>query len=282
MVKFGIQAVQLLGIDVNLTQIIALAIVQGITEFLPISSSGHLLLVPLLTGWPDQGLALDIATHVGTLFAVLLYFRDDLIFMIRGMTGRLAAGDAAQGRQLFRHLVIGSIPAMIAGGLLFFVAQLDFRSILVIATTTIFFGVVLGVADRYFKGSKSLVQMDNWDAFFIGMLQIFALVPGTSRSGVTMAAALFRGLDRSGAAHFSMLLSIPIIVGAGAAATVKTVINDQLNVGMDALVVAMVSFAVAYVVINVLMKWITRVGYMPFVWYRLVLGVFLLVLYANS
>ncbi|MEH6403797.1 MAG: undecaprenyl-diphosphate phosphatase [Sneathiella sp.] len=263
----------------NLTQIIALAIVQGITEFLPISSSGHLLLVPMLTGWPDQGLSLDIATHVGTLFAVLLYFRADLIFMLKGIAGRSGDEENRQGRQLFTHLVIGSVPAVVAGGLLFFIFQFDFRSMLVIASTTIFFGAVLGIADRFFKGDKTLSEMSNWDAFFIGVMQIFALIPGTSRSGVTMAAALFRGLDRSRAAHFSMLLSIPVIVGAGVAAAVKIAAEGELKIGFDALIACGISFIVAFLVINVLMTWIKRIGYMPFVWYRFALGAVLLALY---
>jgi len=267
---------------VNLTQIVALAIVQGITEFLPISSSGHLLLVPILTGWPDQGLSLDIATHVGTLLAVLLYFRSDMIFMMNGIIGRSTSEENSQGRQLFVHLVIASVPAVIAGGVLFFIVQLDLRSILVISMTTIFFGLVLGIADRYFKGTKALSAMTNWDAFFIGLMQIFALIPGTSRSGVTMAAALFRGLDRSRAAHFSMLLSIPVITGAGIAATIKIFASGEFNVGLDALIACSISFVIAYIVINLLMAWIKRVGYMPFVWYRFILGAALLVFYFYS
>lgn len=263
-------------------QILVLALVQGITEFLPISSSGHLLLVPLLTNWPDQGLSLDIATHVGTLFAVLLYFRSDFLYMLRALLGRGAAADIIGGRQLFFHLVVGSLPALIAGGLLFFVIKLDLRSLLMIAMTTLFFGVVLGIADYCFKGTRRMRDMNSWDALFIGIFQIFSLFPGTSRSGVTMTAALIRGLDRQASARFSMLLSIPIIGAAGLAATLRGVLEHDVEFGHDALITAGISFLVAYVVIKTLMTFISRIGFMPFVIYRLILGGFLLGLYVTA
>lgn len=259
-----------------------LAVVQGITEFLPISSSGHLLLVPLLTDWPDQGLALDIATHVGSLFAVIAYFRRDVMSMLASLAGIGSNDEIEIGRRLSLHVVIGSIPALLAGALLFFIAKLDLRSLLMIATMTLFFGVVLGIADRFFKGDKPLREMTSWDALFIGIFQIFALFPGTSRSGVTMTAALLRGLDRTEAARFSMLLSIPIIAGAGFAASLKIFSDHQLELGINALIAGGVSFLVAYVVIKVLMSFINRVGFMPFVWYRLVLGIGLLVIYVTT
>ncbi len=264
----------------NLLQILILALVQGITEFLPISSSGHLALVPFLTGWPDQGLMLDVATHVGTLFAVLLYFRNDLLMIVKGVFLYKKTDEARDARHLCVHLFIGSIPAVLAGALLFYIAKIDLRSILMIAVMTLFFGAILGAADLMFKGSKPMRAMTRWDALFIGIFQIFALFPGTSRSGVTMTAALLRGFDREDAARFSMLLSIPVIAGAGLVTTIRMIGEEQFELGIDALLAGLVSFGVAYLAIDILMKWINRIGFMPFVWYRLFLGFVLLGLYA--
>lgn len=262
--------------------ILLLAVIQGVTEFLPISSSGHLLLVPLLTDWQDQGQGLDIATHVGTLFAVILYFRSDILQMGQALLGRGSAAEILGGRQLFFHTIIGSLPALVAGALLFFIIKMELRSLLMIAMTTLFFGVVLGIADYSFKGKRTLRDMNSWDALFIGIFQIFSLFPGTSRSGVTMTAALIRGLNRDAAAHFSMLLSIPIIFAAGSAVTFKSILAGDAAFGLDALIAAGVSFVIAYFVIRILMAWINRIGFMPFVIYRLILGGFLLGLYLTS
>ncbi|WP_025898414.1 undecaprenyl-diphosphate phosphatase [Sneathiella glossodoripedis] len=262
--------------------ILVLAAVQGITEFLPISSSGHLLLVPLLTDWQDQGIELDIATHVGSLLAVILYFRADIFRMGKALAGVGSADDVIGGRQLFFHTVVGSIPVVIAGAILLFIVKIDLRSLLLIAMTTLFFGLALGVADYFFKGRRSLREMNSWDALFIGIFQIFALFPGTSRSGVTMTAALIRGLDRTTAAHFSMLLSIPVIFAAGIAATYKSLIGGDFSFGLAALLAAVVSFVIAYLVIRTLMVWINKIGFMPFVIYRIILGGALLAIYATA
>lgn len=259
-----------------------LSIVQGITEFLPISSSGHLALVPILTHWQDQGLKLDIATHLGTLFAVLIYFRSDILFMFRSLFGSGGTRDVTNGRQLFLHMFIGSIPVVMAGAAIYFILGTELRSLLMIAVMTLFFGVVLGAADYFFKGTRKLEDMNSWDALFIGVFQIFALFPGTSRSGVTMAAALFRGLDRRASAHFSMLLSIPVIIGAGVALSAKVISEENFELGFDALIAAGAAFVVAYLVIKLLMDWIHKIGYMPFVIYRLILGTFLLWLYFSG
>jgi len=267
---------------VEILQILILAVVQGITEFLPISSSGHLALVPYLTGWPDQGLLLDVATHVGSLFAVLFYFRKDLIAILLSLFSYGDKRDVQEARQLLVHLIIGSIPAVVAGGLLFYVAKTDLRSVLMVAAMTLFFGAVLGFADLFFKGNKPIRAMSHWDALFIGMFQIFALFPGTSRSGVTMTAALIRGLDREGAARFSMLLSIPVITGAGLVLSMDLIESQQFDLGLDALITGAVSFVVAYLAIGALMNWISKIGFMPFVWYRMALGGFLLFLYFGN
>ncbi|MFT6559109.1 undecaprenyl-diphosphate phosphatase [Sneathiella sp.] len=256
----------------EILQILVLAIVQGVTEFLPISSSGHLVLVPLLTGWPDQGLMLDVATHVGSLMAVIAYFRADLIEILQGVFKIGTETEVKDARLLFRHLVIASVPAVLAGGALFYILHTDLRSLLMIASTTLIFGVLLGISDKFCKDKKTVSGMSNWDALVIGLFQILALLPGTSRSGVTMTAARFCGVDRKGAARFSMLLSIPVILGAGVVLSFDLLKADNVEVGLDALITGVVSFGVAYLVIGLLMNWIGRIGFMPFVIYRVVLA----------
>lgn len=261
-----------------LFHIIILALVQGITEFLPISSSGHLLIISPLTGWTDQGQVLDIAVHVGTLVAVVLYFWRDMV-KIAGALLRPGRPDSAPALRLFGHVIVASIPAVIAGGLLYFLVAMDFRSILLVAITTIIFGVLLGWADKTCPVTKQLREMNYTDALLIGMFQIFSLLPGTSRSGVTMMAARMRGFDRKQGAHFSMLLSIPTIMGAGTLGVLSLLYAGNTDFSMDALLAAGISFVIALLTINLLMTWISRIGFMPFVIYRLALGFLLLGIY---
>ncbi|MEH6526665.1 MAG: undecaprenyl-diphosphate phosphatase [Sneathiella sp.] len=264
-----------------LFHIIILALVQGITEFLPISSSGHLLIISPLTGWPDQGQVLDIAVHVGTLFAVILYFWRDIVEIAVALLNPRRS-ESAPALRLFGHVIVASIPAVIAGGLLYFLVTLDLRSILLVAMTTIIFGVLLGWADKTYPVNNSLRQMNYRDALIIGMFQIFSLLPGTSRSGVTMMAARMRGFDRAEAAHFSMLLSIPTIMGAGTLGTLSLLNAGNADFSMDALLAAGIAFVFALMAISLLMKWISRIGFMPFVIYRLALGALLLGVYFLS
>ncbi|USG60437.1 undecaprenyl-diphosphate phosphatase [Sneathiella marina] len=261
-----------------LLHIIILALVQGITEFLPISSSGHLLIISPLTGWPDQGQVLDIAVHVGTLVAVILYFRRDIGEIARAL---LTPGrpESAPALRLFGHVLVASIPAVIAGGLLYFLVTLDMRSILLVAMTTIIFGILLGWADKSYPVNNSLRKMNHKDALIIGLFQIFSLLPGTSRSGVTMMAARMRGFDRTEGAHFSMLLSIPTIMGAGTLGTLSLLDAGNAEFNRDAILAAGISFVFALAAISLLMAWISRIGFMPFVIYRLALGALLLGVY---
>lgn len=262
----------------TLLHILVLAIVQGITEFLPISSSGHLLFISPLTGWPDQGLVLDIAVHVGSLGAVVLYFWRDIFGIAQALLSPKRPESAAD-LKLFGHVMIGSIPTVIFGGFFFVLLSLELRSLLLVAFTTIIFGLLLGWADKSFPSAKKLRQMTAMDALVIGLLQIFALFPGTSRSGVTMMAARMRGIDRTDGAHFSMLLSIPPILGAGTLAGISLFNAGNLEVGLDAVLAAGVSFIVALCAIGLLMRWIGRIGFTPFIIYRLALGALLLGVY---
>ena len=192
-------------------QIIVLALVQGITEFLPISSSAHLILVAELGSWPDQGLAFDVAVHLGTLAAVCLYFRNDLLTYLQSTLGAVSGRGADDGFVEMLKVGAASLPVAVAGLLFKDDVEGAWRTLTTIASTTIIFGIVLGLADRL-RGEREAL---SWlDASLIGAAQMLALIPGTSRSGITITAALFLGLSRTRAARFSFLLSIPTIAGA--------------------------------------------------------------------
>lgn len=261
----------------SFTQIVVLAIVQGVTEFLPISSSGHLILVPALTGWPDQGLAVDVASHVGTLAAVLVYFWRDVLDMLRGVVG-LFSGRRDAGARLAGLLVIATLPALAAGYVMdrYFVG--DLRHMAVVAWAMIGFAVVLYVADRTGLNLRRIEHLRLGHVLAIGLAQTLAFVPGTSRSGITIVAARLFGFERTEAARFSFLLSIPAIAAAGLwkgydlAATA-----DAATIGA-ALWTALFSAVAGFAAIAVLMRWLKRYRFTPFVLYRLALGAVLLYL----
>ena len=259
-----------------------LAIVQGITEFLPISSSGHLVLVPVLTGWPDQGLVMDVSVHVGTLFAVLLYFREDtkgLILAGLGAVGiepaRRAVADTLYSK-LFWALIIASIPTIMAG-FLFKVSGLSdiLRGAAVIATTSILFGLLLYWADRKGLVDKTLERMAVKPALIIGLMQVLALIPGTSRAGITMTAARWLGFNRQEAARFSMLMSIPVILGAGVLLGKDIAESTNPIAWINAAIGAGLSCLAALAAIHFLMKWLERASMTVFVAYRVALGLML-------
>ncbi len=191
--------------------VIVLALIQGITEFLPISSSGHLVLVPAFLGWEDQGLAFDVAVHVGTLLAVLAYFRQDLLRIISATVSTLAGGKASAESRLGWGVILATIPVGIVGFLGKDWIEANLRSAVVVALATIGFGLLLWWADYRSSRARSLTQLNWRDVAIIGAAQAVALIPGTSRSGITMTAGLMMGLDREAAARFSFLLSIPTI-----------------------------------------------------------------------
>lgn len=259
-------------------QAIVLAIIQGLTEFLPVSSAAHLILAPVLLGWEDQGLAFDVATHIGSLGAVMLYFRQDLARMTTSVI-RTRGRPAEPETRLFWWVVIGTIPAGLAGLLLAGTVATTLRAPLVIACTTIIFALALAWADRKGGGLRSEWQITWRDALMIGCAQAIALIPGTSRSGITMIAGLMVGLSREGAARFSFWLSMPIIALAGAYSTLKLVASDT-TVDWAVLAVGVVaSFGAAYLCVAAFLALIARIGFMPFVIYRLVLGVVLFALF---
>ena len=265
----------------ELLQVIILALLQGLTEFLPISSSAHLILPSQLFGWPDQGLAFDVGVHVGTLLAVVIYFRNDLLQMFIAWLGSLSGKHSSNSR-LAWFVIAGTVPALITGLLLNELIDNHLRSILVIAGTTLIFGAVLCWADLFRTESRTLDSIRLKDALMIGAAQAVALVPGTSRSGITISTALMLGMDRHSAARFSFLLSVPVILGAGLIKTLDLIaLGDSAPWGMVALgtLIAGVS---AFSCIHFFLKWLDRIGMQPFVVYRLILGVFLLGLWFST
>jgi len=257
--------------------IVVLAVVQGITEFLPISSSAHLILVPQLTGWADQGLAIDVATHVGTLVAVILYFHVEVRRMLAGAWTLMRRGLDSDARLLLQ-LVVATLPVVVAGFLLKDIIADEFRSPMLIAATTIGFGVLLYLADRGGDRLEGGIDGMRWrDAILIGLAQTLALVPGVSRSGITMTAALFLAFRRTEAARFSLLLSMPTTFAAGALGGYEILQSGDTALQSDALLAAILAFAAALAAIAGMMRWLSHSSFTPFVLYRLVLGVFLIV-----
>ncbi len=256
--------------------LVVLAIVQGITEFLPISSSGHLILVPIVFGWPDQGLLMDVAVHVGTLGAVMLYFWRDVAAMALGLL-HLARGRWNPGAKLALLVILGTLPVIAAGFALNHFFPEGIRSMEVIGWTTLAFGLLLYAADRLGATAHRLESMGVVQAVTIGFSQILALIPGTSRSGITMTAARMLGFDRSDAARFSLLLSMPTILGAGLLKGKELFETGNAQLTSDAYTAAGLALVSALVAIWAMMRWLRHATFTPFVVYRVILGVLLLV-----
>ena len=258
-------------------QVVVLAVLQGLTEFLPISSSAHLILLPWLVAWPDQGLAFDVAVHVGTLLAVLVYFRRDLSRMCRDWLQSLAARRRVGDSPWVWYLLVGTVPVGLFGLVLNATGTEYLRSPSVIAGATIFFALLLWGSDRYNRGARADAEIGWRDVLIIGAAQALALIPGTSRSGVTITAGLALGLTRESAVRFSFLLSIPVVFLAGLLEALEAWSN-RAPVAWDAMFAGMlIAFACAYATIHFFLKLVERVGLLPFVIYRLVLGVVLLI-----
>ena len=250
---------------------VILALVQGLTEFLPISSSGHLVLTGRFLCWPDQGLAIDVAVHVGTLFAVMLYFWRDMWMMIVGL-GRLVTGRGGPQTRILINVVLGTVPIVIVGFLAKDYVAFGLRNIELIAWATFGFGILLWIADKVGMTVWRLEHLGVPAAFVIGLAQVLALIPGTSRSGITMTAGRFMGLERAEAARFSMLLSIPTIIAAGTLTGLEMWEQGGLQFGSDVVLAAAMAFVAGLLAIAVMMQWLKRSGFGPFVIYRILLG----------
>lgn len=262
-------------------QIVVLAVVQGLTEFIPVSSSAHLILVPTLTDWTDQGLTFDVAVHLGSLLAVVLYFRHDLrrmaVSWIRSLRrGNLRQAGADPDARLAWWVILSTVPVCVVGFALHDVVEGYARSPLVIGAAMIGFGLVLSFADWRASGKRSEYQLHLRDAILIGLAQVLALIPGTSRSGITMTAALLLGMSREGAARFSFLMSIPVIALASSLEVFGLIRAVQEVEWLGLVAGVVLSGASAYICIYYFIAFIQRIGMQPFVIYRIALGFLLL------
>ena len=261
----------------TLFHILLVAVIQGLTEFLPVSSSGHLILLPSLTGLDDQGLTIDVATHVGTLFAVILYFWSDVRAVLAGLP-RLARGRAdTPGARLALLLIIATIPVILAG-LVLKLTGLDeaMRSIAVIGWTMLIFGIVLYWADQTGGETRHIEDWSLKHAVILGLWQAVALIPGTSRSGITITGARQLGYERSDAARIAMLMSIPTILASGALLGLDVVANGDMALLRDASIAAGFAFVAALLALTLMMRLLRSVSFTPYVIYRCGLGAILL------
>lgn len=261
--------------DMDVLQILFLAIVQGLTEFLPVSSSAHLILPSAFTDWPDQGLAFDVAVHLGSLLAVTLYFRQTLLGLGTSAWGAVRSGGSELDANvwLIAKVAVATLPTIVAGLLLKDVIESELRSIAVIATTTVVFGVLLWLSDR----RTTFAYADEreipwWPVILIGLAQALALVPGTSRSGITITAALFLAVAPAAAARFSFLLSLPTIAGAALLISLDLLETGVDTHWMDLFWGFALSAVAAYVAIGFFLRLLDRTGMTPYVIYRLALG----------
>jgi undecaprenyl-diphosphatase len=260
-------------------QQLLIALVQGISEFLPISSSGHLILIPHLTDLPDQGPLIDVAVHVGSLLAIVIYFFKDTLGLARGGLATVGVGNAPEQKKLFTWICIGTVPAVALGAILALGGYLEtFRFTDLVAVNLIVYGVLLGAADRWGRQVKTYEELSARDAIIVGLAQALALIPGTSRSGVTMTAARILGYKRVEAARFSFLLSIPAVAGAGVLAALDLA-SATSQMQWDAVVAGGMTFIAAFATMAFLMRFLRKASMMVFVIYRVALGVLLLVLF---
>jgi len=268
--------------DFDVIRATVLALVQGLTEFLPVSSSAHLILPSELLGWEDQGLNFDMALHFGSLLAVLVYFRRDLFNVALAMVQQLREqGHSTADSRLGWYIILATIPVTVAGLLLEDLVESRLRSVHVIIVTTLLYGALLGIADWQARQNRDMPDLTWKTSLLIGLAQMLAIIPGTSRSGVTMTAALFCGLKREVAARFSFLLSIPTIGGAALLKFIEMLQSPAIN--WNELFYAMSLAAItAYVCIHYFLKLIARTSFMPFVVYRLLLGFVLLFMFGLS
>lgn len=275
-------------------QAVVLGVLQGLTEFLPISSSAHLRIYPELFGWEDPGAAFTAVTQIGTETAVILYFARDIGRIVSAWFRSLAGGrEASRGRRrrasydpqdarLGWFVIIGTIPIGALGYLLQDVIRDDFRSLWIIATTLVVLGVILGIADRVGRKERTIADLTYKDAVLIGFAQAMALVPGVSRSGASISMGLFLGLDRAAAARFAFLLAIPAVLGSGIFEWPGAMEEGSVYGAGPTILATIVAFAVGFAVIAWLMSWLERRSFAPFIIYRVALGLFTVAMLATG
>lgn len=252
-------------------QVVVLSLIQGITEFLPISSSGHLVVLPQVVDWPEQGLLFDTALHVGTFFAVIIYFRKESLTIVYGLFD-FVNRRATKARQLFILLCLSTVPMVIVGLCLQSIVEEVGRGLIIVGCTSIFYGVLLYYADT--RASEMSKEMTWKHALVYGLFQVLAAVPGTSRSGICMTAGRFMGFSRRECARYSMLMAIPLIALIGVYGFIgefQSPLNWQ-NAAPEMALGVVLSFLSAISAIHLLMKWVEKIGFFPFVVYRVLLG----------
>jgi len=258
--------------------IVILAIVQGLTEFLPISSSAHLVLMPQLLNWSEHGLVFDVAVHFGSLLAVVFYFRHEVRRMLYAWTCSLAGGEANQDSLLAWWVIIGTLPAVAMGFLFQHSIEGSLRAPWIVASASIFFGILLWVADSKATRGRDEYTLTLKDVLMIGCCQVLSLIPGTSRSGITITMALFLGLTRKAAARFSFLLAMPVIFASGVLQAVRMV-TEVSPIGWGELWLGIALSALsAGICIHYFLRLVERTGMLPFVIYRVLLGILILLL----
>ncbi|WP_282022326.1 undecaprenyl-diphosphate phosphatase [Ruegeria faecimaris] len=263
----------------SLFQLILAAVIQGITEFLPISSSGHLILLPSLTGMDDQGLAIDVAVHVGTLGAVILYFWSDVKMAISGLPQALLGRTDTPQARLALGLILATIPTVIVGAILFKTGlSQSLRSMTVIGWTMLGFGILLYWMDQKGPQSKETSDWGLRDAMIMGLWQVLALIPGTSRSGITITGARQLGYSREDGARIAMLMSIPTILASGALLSTEVIRQANAQLAFDSAVAAFFAFLSALLALSLMMRMLRSVSFTPYVIYRVVVGAILLVI----
>jgi undecaprenyl-diphosphatase len=260
-----------------LYHLILISLIQGVTEFLPVSSSGHLILVPSLTGLKDQGAVIDVAAHIGTLLAVIIYFWSDVKFTLKGIPELLKGHHASPPARLFIALSLATIPVIFIGSILKVTGLSDaMRSITVIGWSMLIFGILLYWSDQRAVLNRNMETLTWTDAIKLGMLQAIALIPGTSRSGITITGALWAGFTRKEAARISMLMSIPTIIASGSLTALDLI--EQNFLLTETMLVILFSFFSALVALSLMMRLLHTLSYTPYVIYRIILGLFLLII----
>ena len=262
--------------------LLSLALIQGITEFLPISSSGHLILLPSFTNFPDQGLLIDVSVHVGTLLAVIIYFFRDSLSILKGFSDLATGNRHSVPAQLTKFLIWATIPVIILGLILKITDIIDLlRNIKVIGWTMIIFGVFLYLADHFSFSKKINLNYSIKEALIMGLWQSVALIPGTSRSGATITAARILGYKRKSAARIAMLMSIPTILASGSLEIIDVWHKVDFNHFNDAIIVICLSFIFAFLTLTIMMRLLNSISFTPYVIYRILLGVLLLAIAYN-
>ena len=259
-------------------QLIVLSMIQGLTEFLPISSSAHLILVPQVFGWPDQGLVFDVAVHFGSLIAVVYYFRHEVWRMLKSWSRSVTGGESDQDSLMAWWVIIGTLPAVVFGFLLQEPIEEKLREPWVLATASIAFGLLLWFADAKARRERNEFQLGLNDVLLIGWFQVLALIPGTSRSGITITLGLFLGLTRQASARFSFLLAMPVIFASGVLETERMFTEVSPIAWSDLLLGVLLSAISAGLCIHYFLRLVDRLGMLPFVIYRILLGLAIYIL----